>query len=58
MQAYENGGHAYHAPLPTDALAKFRDTIKESEVYGFDKIRQEQQALGDKVRALMALKGF
>ena len=58
MQAYENGGHAYHATLPTDALTKFRDTIKESEVYGFDKIREEQQALGDKVRALLAGKGF
>jgi aspartate aminotransferase-like enzyme len=58
MQAYENGGHAYHATLPTDALVKFRDTIKESEVYGFDKIREEQQALGDKVRALLAHKGF
>ena len=58
MQAYENGGHAYHATLPTDALIKFRDTIKESEVYGFDKIRDEQQALGDKVRTLLAHKGF
>ena len=58
MQAYENGGHAYHATLPTDALVKFRDTIKESEIYGFEKIRDEQQALGDKVRALLALKGF
>lgn len=58
MQAYETGGHAYHATLPTDALAKFRDTIKESEVYGFDKIRDEQQALGDKVRALLIHKGF
>lgn len=58
MQAYENGGHAYHATLPTDSLTKFRDTIKESEVYGFDKIHDEQQALGDQVRTLLAHKGF
>jgi aspartate aminotransferase-like enzyme len=58
MQAYENGGHAYHATLPTDALTNFRDTIKESEIYGFDKVRDEQQELGDKVRALLAHKGF
>src|SRR5699024_11435437 len=27
MQAYEDGGHAYYATLPTDALTQFRDTI-------------------------------
>ena len=26
MEAYEGGGHAYHATMPTDALVKFRDT--------------------------------
>ena len=58
MQAYENGGHAYHATMPTDALIKFRDIMVETEAYGFEKLRQEQQALGDGVRALMAEKGF
>ena len=58
MQAYENGGHAYHATMPTDALIKFRDIMVETETYGFEKLRQEQQALGDGVRALMAEKGF
>ncbi len=58
MAAYENGGHAYHATMPTDALVKFRDTMKETEAYGFDKVRAEQQELGDKVRALLARKGF
>ncbi|NIA70931.1 alanine--glyoxylate aminotransferase family protein [Pelagibius litoralis] len=58
MEAYEAGGHAYHATMPTDALAGFRDTMKETEAYGFDKVKAEQQELGDKVRALLAGKGF
>ena len=58
MEAYENGGHAYHATLPTDALAMFRDTMKETEQYGFEKVHAEQQLLGDRVRALLKSKGF
>jgi len=33
MQAYENGGHAYHATMPTDSLTRFRDTLLETEAY-------------------------
>jgi len=58
MQAYENGAHAYHATMPTDALAVCRDVMKETEEYGFDKVRAEQQELGDRVRALLAEKGI
>jgi aspartate aminotransferase-like enzyme len=58
MQAYENGGHAYHATMPTDALTKFRDTMKETEEYGFDKVRDEQLELGQKVRALLGARGI
>jgi aspartate aminotransferase-like enzyme len=58
MEAYENGGHAYHATLPTDALARLRDVMLEAQAYGFDKLRAEQQALGDAVRALLARKGI
>ena len=58
MRAYERGGHAYHATLPTDALKLFRDTMKETEAYGFDKVREEQLELGMKVRRLLASKGF
>jgi aspartate aminotransferase-like enzyme len=58
MEAYEAGGHAYHATMPTDALVKFRDAMKETEAYGFDKVRAEQQELGDKVRALLTRNGF
>jgi aspartate aminotransferase-like enzyme len=58
MRAYENGGHAYHATMPTDALKQFRDTMKETEAYGFDKVRQEQLELGRKVRQLFEARGY
>ncbi|WP_397541325.1 aminotransferase class V-fold PLP-dependent enzyme [Roseovarius salis] len=57
MQAYENGGHAYHATMPTDALRAFRDTMLETREYGFEKLRAAQWALGDGVRAMLAEKG-
>tara|TARA_B100000949_G_scaffold21071_1_gene16168 strand:+ start:2235 stop:3374 length:1140 start_codon:yes stop_codon:yes gene_type:complete len=58
MEAYENGGHAYHATMPTDSLRRFRDIMKETEEYGFEKVRNEQQELGDKIRAMLAAKGI
>ena len=58
MRAYENGGHAYHATLPTDALRKFRDTMAETRDYGFDRVMQEQWELGRKVRELLEERGF
>ncbi|WP_371224365.1 aminotransferase class V-fold PLP-dependent enzyme [Roseovarius sp. 2305UL8-3] len=57
MQAYENGGHAYHATMPTDALRAFRDTMVETRDYGFDKLRDAQWELGNSVRAYLAEKG-
>jgi len=58
MQAYEQGGHAYHATMPSDALARFRDAMREAEVTGFATVRNQQQELGDRVRAMLAGKGF
>jgi len=58
MQAYENGGHAYHATMPTDALVKFHAVMMETKAYGFDKVRDEQLELGRKVRALLADRGI
>ncbi|AXI54056.1 Soluble hydrogenase 42 kDa subunit (plasmid) [Pseudoseohaeicola sp. NH-UV-7] len=58
MAAYENGGHAYHATMPTDSLRTFRDTMIETRDYGFEKLRDAQWALGHAVRALLAEKGF
>ena len=58
MQAYEQGGHAYHATMPSDALARFRDAMKEAEAKGFAKVCQQQRELGQRVRALLAGRGF
>lgn len=58
MEAYEGGGHAYHATMPTDALKAFRDTMLETRDYGFDKLKQAQWALGNGVRAMLAEKGI
>ena len=58
MQAYENGGHAYHATMPTDALRRFRDAMKETEADGFEEMRARQIELGRRVRALLAGRGF
>ncbi|KFX69676.1 class V aminotransferase [Pseudomonas taeanensis MS-3] len=58
MQAYEQGGHAYHATMPCDALARFRDVMKETEAYGFEAVRAEQLELGRLVRSLLASKDF
>ena len=57
MQAYENGGHAYHATMPTDALRAFRDTMLETKDYGFDKLRDAQWELGNGVRAMLSERG-
>ena len=58
MEAYEKGGHAYHATMPTDSLRIFRDLMRETQAYGFAKLKAQQQELGNKVRALMESKGF
>ncbi len=58
MEAYEQGGHAYHATMPTDALSRFRDVMLETEALGFEQVREQQQALGDRVRALLADRGI
>lgn len=58
MQAYENGGHAYHATMPTDALKKFRDTMLETGQRGFDTVREQQLELGRRVRSLLEGLGF
>ena len=58
MQAYENGGHAYHATLPTDSIKYFRDMMQLAEQAGFEYLRARQIELGQKVRALLADKGL
>ncbi len=58
METYEGGGHAYHSTLPTDALLRLRDAMAETEAYGYEKVRQEQVALGRQVRELMMGHGY
>jgi aspartate aminotransferase-like enzyme len=58
MQAYLAGGHAYHATMPTDALRTFRDVVLETKAFGYDKAKAAQQELGDRVRVLLAGRGF
>jgi aspartate aminotransferase-like enzyme len=58
METYEGGGHAYHATMPTDALVRCRDAMRETEGRGFEVLRTAQQTLGARVRALLAEHGF
>jgi aspartate aminotransferase-like enzyme len=58
MESYEQGNVAYHTTMPTDALTILRGVMQETAAYGFDKVRAEQQELGDRVRALLTSRGF
>lgn len=58
MRAYENGGHAYHATMPTDSLRQFRDTINEAKEIGFDTLCDAQWELGKRIRKVLADKGI
>jgi aspartate aminotransferase-like enzyme len=58
MQAYEAGGHAYHATMPTDALTRTRDVMLETRSRGFEALRAQQWELGRRVRALLASHGI
>lgn len=58
MEAYEAGGHAYHATMPTDALRGFRDAMKEAEAEGFDRLKAAQQELGRRAREAFAARGL
>jgi aspartate aminotransferase-like enzyme len=58
MRAYENGGHAYHATMPTDGLRILRDVMREIETFGYEKARERQEALGRRVRELLAGHGI
>ena len=54
MEAYEKGGHAYHATMPTDAIVGFRDAMIETKAMGFAEAKAAQWALGRAVRGLLA----
>ena len=58
MESFEAGNPAYHATMPTDALAAFRDVMTQAERAGFDHLKSQQQVLGDKCRALLSEAGY
>lgn len=58
MQAYENGGHAYHATMPTEAIVRFREMMIETKEFGFDNAKSAQQELGTGIRSALEAKGF
>ena len=58
MEAYENGGHAYHATMPTDGLKNFRDVMKETQGLGVEAMKEAQIELGNKVRAVLEEHGY
>ena len=57
MAAYEGGGHAYHATMPTDALVGFRDAMAETKAMGWQAAKDAQWELGRAVRAMLAARG-
>ena len=57
MEAYLNGGHAYHATMPTDALMQFRDAMAETKATGYEALRAAQWEQGNAVRAMLAARG-
>ena len=57
MEAYLNGGHAYHATMPTDALRGFRDAMLETQAAGYETLRAAQWEQGNAVRAMLAARG-
>lgn len=58
MESYEKGSHSYHTTMPTDALTRLREVMLETQLYGFEKVRQEQIELGDRVRSLLESRGI
>lgn len=58
MEAYEGGGHAYHATLPTDGLRRLSGMMAEAEAVGFDALKSAQEALGTRIRAALEDSGY
>ncbi|MEQ8485917.1 MAG: aminotransferase class V-fold PLP-dependent enzyme [Pseudomonadales bacterium] len=58
MRAYEDGGHAYHATMPTDGLRVMCDVMAETLAFGKDRAHQALTELGGRVRGLLEQQGF
>ena len=57
-EGYVDGSAAYHATVPTDAIAHNLELMKEAKEIGLDELTSRQVELGTKVRELLAEKGF
>lgn len=57
-EGYVEGKHAYHKTMPTDTLAANLEVMLEATGRGLPELREAQFALGGKVRALLAERGF
>lgn len=57
-EGYAEGRHSYHATMPTDALAHNVEVMQEAVDRGLPALREAQVDLGQKVRALLADRGF
>jgi len=58
MKVYEDGGHAYHATMPTDGLLKLRDAMRQTLAAGLENLCAAQWQLGRQVRALLQQQGY
>jgi len=58
MSAYESGGHAYHATMPTDGLRAFTEVMHETREMGFANARAAQEDLGTRIRDLLERQGI
>ncbi len=56
--AYVEGQTPYHATMPTDTLARDAAVMLETRDAGLDQLRQAQTRLGQRVRGLLADRGF
>jgi aspartate aminotransferase-like enzyme len=58
MEAYEKGGHAYHATMPTDGIRALRAVMGETFQVGLSEVKAAQLELGRRVRTALYARGF
>jgi len=58
MGAYLDGGHMYHATMPTDAIRVFRDVVNETEKFGLKEAEAGTWKVGMGVRDVLKSRGY
>jgi aspartate aminotransferase-like enzyme len=58
METYESGKFIYHTTMATDGIKELRDTMLETEQLGFDRLKQQQYALGQQIHELLESYGY